>query len=1476
MARIYLSATRFDLSAECVAVKTWLTNNGHEPVDSYIPDSRLVLDSCLADIDKCDLYLLILGYYYGERPETDNPENLSYTHLEFRHARNIPRIVLRRSGIPDVSRSSFGDPNEAASVQAFHKEVSKGVRPARFADLDELIDKLREGLSGELRRLGLAPGAAALLEPLRRASRDLLAWPTTLPGGAWLQRPELEVLRQRIHQSPHSLTLVLGEPGCGKSALLARLGQEIQAEGVPVLGIKADFLPDDTLSQQALSQYLELPIPLLAAVQSLAEVGAVLVLLDQLDALADLVVQHSARLRVLLNLIHDLAHIPNVHVVASCRAFEQRHDPSLRHLEAELLTLELPAWETVDAVLQARGVQAGGWNPEMRETLRSPHVLDTFLSLLASTDEPGLLHGFQGMLQVQWERKVLNNASGGRKPLLLDLARLMAEREMLWLPLALFEDRFATVRELVADGLLRLEEGSGRIQFRHQTLYEFVRARAFLDDIGSLTETVLAGQGSLRIRPQLWHALIYLRQVAPDRYQAELERLWMRELRPHLRMLLIEFLGMQTAPFGAEIQLAIQNFDDPWFQRRFLVAVVGSPGWFEQLAPGYLPMLMARPEQEAAVVLPILDQALAFAPHDVLALLDGHWLPHVDKDVLSWRALAMGSRAPQDVAWVDRLARILARTDLAAWTVIHVAGVVSAVLPEEAPRLIAAWLDRQWRKARLEVSVPDGPPGEASELDLYSSRQAKLATALLGSRELHNLPAIAEAAPQAFVQAIWPVFLDMLEAVTGEARPFVVGYRKSAFLDDGLDEDTQDRLERPLLEAIFLSMTNWAKAQPDAFLDFMRAEANRDLLLVQRLLARGLVHCASGYPAIVLDFLCYDPRRLVLGPYSDHHRDSRKLIQAVVPYLDQSQLQRLEEVFVNWHRYGRDPDDDAETRRRRLRWDRQDRLRLLRSLPREFMSRATLRLVEEEERAFPDLEDRDIWFTGMREVTSPVSVEQMAKGSDEDVINIFAELTDEHGWDHPRHQWGPIKGGAIQAGRELARLAETDAERAVRLVRRLQPGLNDGPVSDVLRNLKKAGYGCNDIYALIEELSAKGFGSDSFRQAAAHTVEEAVCEACPVPESLLSVMEGWLVSVDPGSQDNSGNKERDGSLLWGHGALSSLPHGNFPVLAALSRACLVSKPPLMDRWLGILEGHLLRSESPRVWASIAWRYLRWLNLAEPIRAQAFLDHLFLDYPTVLGTVEGIHLMAYFQYWITPDHARRWLDHMEQVGGQGVQGYGEVLMLRHALFPAEEWPRLRVRELTASTEEGTAKQRAGIAYAVVHLWSEPGHRNLAHGYLLQLLGSQEEHVLHALANIFLTQSLFPDQPTRELLDGLCTHRALLRDQRAEHLGEHLEALVEAEPERVARLCQAVLDEAGEAMGNLATSWYLSGEPFTAIALALQDMGEPHRGAGLALFERMLEFNLPQARELTLSLDKRMPNLTNPPRASRRRRQRKSVG
>src|SRR6516164_617819 len=125
MARIYVSSTIADLTEERQAVLNWLRLARHQAVDSYLPDSDTVRDSCLDDVAGCDLYVLILGHRYGFQPAQDNPQGLSITHLEFRRAGEcgIPRVVLLRTSAPDLRLSDLLDPARAPLVLGFRDEV---------------------------------------------------------------------------------------------------------------------------------------------------------------------------------------------------------------------------------------------------------------------------------------------------------------------------------------------------------------------------------------------------------------------------------------------------------------------------------------------------------------------------------------------------------------------------------------------------------------------------------------------------------------------------------------------------------------------------------------------------------------------------------------------------------------------------------------------------------------------------------------------------------------------------------------------------------------------------------------------------------------------------------------------------------------------------------------------------------------------------------------------------------------------------------------------------------------------------------------------------------------------------------------------------------------------------------------------------------------------------------------------------------
>src|SRR5215469_12787716 len=111
MAKVYVSSTIADLEQERRVVLDWLRLARHQVVDSYLPGSDTVRDTCLDDVAACDLYVLIVGHRYGFQPADDNPERLSITHLEFRRAGEcgIPRVALLRTSIPDVRLSDLED-----------------------------------------------------------------------------------------------------------------------------------------------------------------------------------------------------------------------------------------------------------------------------------------------------------------------------------------------------------------------------------------------------------------------------------------------------------------------------------------------------------------------------------------------------------------------------------------------------------------------------------------------------------------------------------------------------------------------------------------------------------------------------------------------------------------------------------------------------------------------------------------------------------------------------------------------------------------------------------------------------------------------------------------------------------------------------------------------------------------------------------------------------------------------------------------------------------------------------------------------------------------------------------------------------------------------------------------------------------------------------------------------------------------------
>jgi hypothetical protein len=88
-----------------------------------------------------------------------------------------------------------------------------------------------------------SPTLASAVQSLLMAADELLGGRQSLPDGTWLERPELDELRDLAAANEPGAIALLGVPGSGKSAFLARLGCLLRAEGWNVVAIEGDRRP---------------------------------------------------------------------------------------------------------------------------------------------------------------------------------------------------------------------------------------------------------------------------------------------------------------------------------------------------------------------------------------------------------------------------------------------------------------------------------------------------------------------------------------------------------------------------------------------------------------------------------------------------------------------------------------------------------------------------------------------------------------------------------------------------------------------------------------------------------------------------------------------------------------------------------------------------------------------------------------------------------------------------------------------------------------------------------------------------------------------------------------------------------------------------------------------------------------------------------------------------------------------------------
>jgi hypothetical protein len=1087
----------------------------------------------------------------------------------------------------------------------------------------------------------------------------------------------------------------------------------------------------------------------------------------------------------------------------------------------------------VEPLLEAKGFRTQEWPACVKEVLRAPQHLKLFLAHWSKDSSQPAFATYTALLENVVVERVGRHFSQAINALYA-IAEQIGETEELWIPTARVEGEFPSETvQLQEAGLLVARDSGRRIGFQHQTLFSFIRARSFVAKQRSLYEFTRRHQESLSMRPTLWSAINYLRDADPQKYAIEMRSILADpEIRPHVKLLIISFLGSKTVanPSAEEASWILPLLrEDTLIRPHILTAFRGNSAWLQLIKPGILSDEL-RGRDAANAVAFFLRDALAIDREFALSFIESSWAQRADCDE------AICSTLYDLKDWDDRsfaiISPVLKRSQLQDFFVVHLAESMVRRRPDLAARLLKEQLDGALDRALKTIVTPTVSEDRTAIESYFAQDRARAPIKHLVNDQhaWYGIEAIASAGPREFTETLWPWVVNFSELAAEEGRTDALRYRPDHAWRFG--QHFCSHLSTAMWQAISL----FAEQHTPEFLTFAKKARQADTMAVHRLLVHGFEKIALSNSSEVIGYLVEDPRRLAVSESGYDIEDSRNLLELAGRAASDDELDLLVTAIESWA-FWIGPCDESR-RVSREEQNRADRLNLLATLPR---TRLPSRLATHLES-----------FTSTRsvggpeifggEVRSPVAATQFADSTDIESLSILSEYPDSR-------ERGPtlLKGGSLEIAREFAEFAKVNPARATTIVgqlRSIDQTLAAGCALEAIAAVER--YSAERSLHLARELVAKGFThAEEFRHSYARALERVARRLDGLPDQDCDVLESLIADAHQAAPKLSGEELRrvsmdDESILWdARGGV--LPHGNYPILETLAISFLVRKPPAADRFLEILERHVARREDLAVWQSLL-RFVPYLANANRRRSRTFLQDLFHAYPALFETVDGVRFMATVHVWIGDEVVQQFIQSLESSAWPlARQALGEFACLRAPLAPTDTTADTVVESALAAEDASLNKLALGVALSAAETWGNPRFRATSHRILVRMIG-KDGPIRKASLRVFNREDgerLPNDCQTTELLTVMAEHPDLLSGHAAHSILIRLRELLEDgfAPAAAARLGRAVLGASGNTVGDFRTAGPTLVKDLVALAFTFQRYPDT-RTDGTWMFERLL--------------------------------------
>jgi|GEM_PF-2751404 len=426
-----------------------------------------------------------------------------------------------------------------------------------------------------------------LLLNIEAASVDLSSYENTFQGKIHLDRLETKEIYNWIlsdlKDKESNIALLVGNAGYGKSVVLKDLFDLLKIKKIPTLGIKVDKILNIN-SKKDIENELNITNGIIPTFKKISiDNELIILLIDQIDALSQSLSSSRHAINSYDTLIKQLELHPNVRIIISCRNYDLDYDPILRSYKGKkIFRLSLLEMQQVDSVLSTIGINIDERQTRLKEFLRIPLHLNLFckVGLKKEFDESIILSKLYDAI---WEEYITNGNSLKLIKLLTNIANKMHDQQHIVVDKRLFDLEKSELNYLMHHELLK-ESTDNKIQFIHQTFFDYVYARTFISSGKDIADWLKNIHQGLFIRSQVKQIFAYLRDIDVSTYIQSLTKILTKdEYRFHLKLLLINDLGFYQNPLEQEKKLLSDHIIKQPFYFQLFLESVQSPKWFEYI-----------------------------------------------------------------------------------------------------------------------------------------------------------------------------------------------------------------------------------------------------------------------------------------------------------------------------------------------------------------------------------------------------------------------------------------------------------------------------------------------------------------------------------------------------------------------------------------------------------------------------------------------------------------------------------------------------------------------------------------------------------------------------------------------------------------------------------------------------------------------------------------------------------------------------